>query len=149
MSKVILLACGDSRLHIVDGNGVSQMAKLCLEKGYELFPAPWPGGVMSLVRATSSRARDGILYQVDFYATHGAKKIVLVNHEDCLAYRGAGITNGTTREQEICLHMEDLEIASDILASEFGLPVVKYFGLLSVGSRDVFSFHDTTKGIEL
>lgn len=136
--EAALITCEDFRLH-QRKDGRNYISEFIKNEGVDADIITRAGGVQDIVRPKE----DDYLYTIirDLAVSvnlHDAKKIYLINHEDCGAYSAIKFAN---RDEECGKHIDDLKNAKDIIIKEFpGIEIKLYFGELKSGSSDEFIF---------
>ncbi|MFH1866669.1 MAG: carbonic anhydrase [Patescibacteria group bacterium] len=76
------------------------------------------GAVKSLITPINESDKDFLLRQIKISRDlHGIKTVILVNHSDCGAYKGAA--NFVNQNDEACFHARELKLAADIIHQMF------------------------------
>lgn len=82
------------------------------------FFVPEPGGVKNLVDSNDG-ARDYVLSKVEIAQTvQPFRRILLINHSQCGAYRMTGVTFANQEEEER-FHRQEMEKAAEVLRQRF------------------------------
>lgn len=133
---IVLVTCEEKDLHKPRGNS-SVIMDFLSQNGYEPYLVTRAGGVYDLVRATSHECRDLLFRDISVGVSHGASKIVALNHDNCKRYRHGGRIISSKEERE--MHGIDLLRSCILLRSNFSVPVDTMLACLEEGSLDSFS----------
>lgn len=136
ISRVVLVGCIDFRVNH-RANSRNYMGEFTANLGFDCFPVTRGGGVQDLICPLTKGYKDSILRDVRVGVKgHGAKRVILINHENCAAYAHFEFPS---REEEIQRHYADLKEAKMVIIQEFPEVAVKlYFAELIPGTKDEF-----------
>ncbi len=120
--RALVISCSDFRF-------ISAQRQIRLDLGldnaYDLLARP--GGVFSLVRSTSTIARESMLEEIHLLRSlHHFQSILLMNHVTCGVYRDLARGN-----REIAMHRDDLLRATAMLQEHYlGMRVTAYLSTI-------------------
>ncbi|MEW6441178.1 MAG: carbonic anhydrase [bacterium] len=132
-----IVTCMDYRLH-QRADGRNCLAEFVKGLHVDCDFIARAGGILDLVRPESEGFSGTLLRDAEVAAKlHAADPIILINHEDCGAYRAR--MHFRSREEQIAQHHHDLEQAMQILAGRFpGKTVRVFLAELKAGTEDEF-----------
>ncbi len=135
-----LVTCEDFRLHQRHG-GSNCVAEFVRGLTTDCDLITRAGGIQDLVRPRPGYD-EALLRDLEVSVNlHKVRRIILVQHEDCGAYRPFGFRS---REEEVRQHREDLEAARGILETRFpGVEIVGAIARLRPGSSDQYTVEIT------